>query len=136
MAISTTHEYKEIDDPSTNSKQVFEHKVVTTSPSTPVVYRPNLASQIIYYVLDVVEIILALRLIFRLFIANPGNPFVTFIYALTAPLVAPFRGIFYNTNSVGVYFEWATVIAMIIYALIAYIIVRLIELPNNTVVER
>ncbi|GAC1375057.1 MAG: hypothetical protein NVS2B12_18190 [Ktedonobacteraceae bacterium] len=79
-----------------------------------------------YFILGVLEIILALRLFFRLLGANMDNSFITFLYNLSHAFVAPFNGIF-NDQAIGTHsvFELSTIIAMLIYALIAWGIVSL-----------
>ncbi|MEO8957018.1 MAG: hypothetical protein ACR2H5_20820 [Ktedonobacteraceae bacterium] len=81
---------------------------------------------IIYFVLAVLEIILLLRLFFRLFGANQDNGFITFLYSLSHVFVTAFNGIFHDQTigSNGV-FEVSTIIAMIVYALLAWGIVSL-----------
>jgi hypothetical protein len=83
------------------------------------------ATQVIYYVLAVLEGLLLFRFAFKLFAANPSNDFVQFIYAVTSPFVAPFQGIFATPAEAGSVFESATLLAMVVYALLAYIIARL-----------
>lgn len=84
----------------------------------------NKAALFVNYVLTVVETLLLFRFVFKLFDANPSNGFVNFIYDLTAPLLSPFRGIFASPTENGAVFESAAVVAMIVYAIIAYLIVR------------
>lgn len=85
-------------------------------------------SRIVYFVLGVVEVILLLRLIFRLLGANQSSSFVMFLYNLSHVFVAPFNGIF-NDQALGrSVFEISTVVAMIIFALIALGIVSLVNL--------
>lgn len=86
------------------------------------------AQNYIFYILSVVEVILALRLLFKLLGANPANGFVCFIYALTRFFIVPFIGIFRTVPADGLVFEPATVLAMLIYAIIAYGVVRLFQL--------
>jgi hypothetical protein len=87
---------------------------------------------VIMYVLGVIEVLLGLRLLFKLLGANPANGFVSFLYSLTSVFIIPFRGIFRTVASSGAaakfVFEPATVIAMIIYAIAAYGLVKLIRL--------
>jgi len=82
------------------------------------------AALFVNYLLTVVETLLLFRFVFKLFGANSGNGFVSFIYDLTAPLTAPFRGIFATPADNGAILESATVVAMIAYAILAYLIVR------------
>ncbi|HEX2913442.1 MAG TPA: YggT family protein, partial [Chloroflexia bacterium] len=91
-------------------------------------------TQVIYFLLGLLEILLALRFVFRIINSNTANGFVNFIYNLTAPFVAPFNGIF-NDQAVtrGSVVEFSTLIAMAIYALIAWGIVKLLNVllrPN------
>jgi len=83
------------------------------------------AEGVISYILGVVELFLAFRFLFLLFGANQGNVFVSFIYSLTGPLVAPFRGIFSNIQDGVAVFDWSTIVAMIVYVVIAYIVIDL-----------
>lgn len=65
--------------------------------------------------------------------ANPSSGFVALIYAVTDPLALPFRGIF-NITAVtpGAYFEWSTLVAMVVYLLIAYGLVHLMQIMKPT----
>jgi len=61
--------------------------------------------------------------------ANRGSGFGQLIYGVTAPLVAPFFGLFgYNMQYGVVRFEIETVVAMVVYGLIGYAIARLVSL--------
>lgn len=79
-----------------------------------------------YFVLAVLEVILGLRLIFRLLGANQDNGFIMFLYNLSHVFVGPFNGIF-NDQTLGRsgVFEISTLIAMLVYALLAWGIVSL-----------
>lgn len=71
---------------------------------------------------------LVLRLLFRLFGANPNAPFVDFLYESTAPLLSPFRGIFTPyVIEPGYVLEFSTVIAIAIYTLISWLILEFID---------
>ena len=72
----------------------------------------------------VLEIGLGLRFILRLIGANSANPFAGFLYALTGIILYPFVGIV-GTASIrppDQAFEWSTLIAMVVYWLIFYVI--------------
>lgn len=90
------------------------------------------AKRWVYYVLGILETLLAFRLLLKLLGANPGSGFVAFVYNLSQAFVAPFSGIFRSVVSPGIetpsVFEPATLVAMVVYALIAYAIVRIIEI--------
>jgi hypothetical protein len=90
-------------------------------------------ARVIYFILVVLEVIMALRFIFKLLGANESNGFVSFLYNLSYVFVAPFEGIFTDPHIGRVVFEITTLIAMLIYALVAWGLVwlgRLIFAPN------
>lgn len=84
--------------------------------------------QIIWYILGVIEILLAFRFVFKLLGANSGSPFVQGIYNASNGLIRPFRGIFPTPVVEGSVFEWTTLVAIAVYAVIAYGIVYLLQL--------
>jgi len=93
------------------------------SATTKPIYR---GTQIIWYLLYCVELILALRFALKLFGANPVAGFSSFIYAITGFLVAPFLSVFHITQVLGSIFEWTTLLAMLVYWIVAYAIVKLL----------
>jgi YGGT family len=89
---------------------------------------------ITYFVLGVLEVILLLRLFLRLLGASEASGFVMFLYGLSHIFVAPFNGIFNDQTQGSSVFETSTLIAMIVYALLAWGIVslgRLVYAPSN-----
>ena len=88
--------------------------------------------QIIWYILGVIEIVLAFRVILKLLGANTFSGFTSFIYAISGPFALPFAGILGTTVSSYYVFEWSTLIAMAVYAVIAYGIVALFQLVKPT----
>ncbi len=92
------------------------------------------AKNIVYYILGVLEVLFAFRLVFKLLGANPQSPFVSFIYSLSQVFLSPFSGIFRSATTKGIeaqsVLEPATIIAMIVYAIIAWGIVKLIEISK------
>jgi hypothetical protein len=83
-------------------------------------------TRVTYFLLGVLEILLLLRFFFRLLGANQDNGFIMFLYNLSHVFVVAFNGIF-NDQTLGRngVFEVSTLIAMIIYALLAWGIVSL-----------
>ena len=84
---------------------------------------------VIYYLLGLIEVLLGLRFLFMLLGANPRSGFTSFLYMFTGIFIAPFSGIFNPLTTPGFVsssvFNPATIVAMIIYALVAWGIVRL-----------
>lgn len=91
--------------------------------------------QIIYYIVGVIEVLLAFRIGLKMLAANPNSGFTNLIYTLTDPLAVPFLGVLRITATQGAVFEWSTFIAMAVYGLVGYGIVQLIQLikPTNPV---
>jgi hypothetical protein len=89
------------------------------------------AESIVYLILGVVEVLLVIRFILKLLAANPSAGFSSFIYNITAPLVAPFEGVFPSPTRNSSVVELASLLAMIVYALLAWGIVRLIDLARR-----
>ena len=90
-------------------------------------------TRITYFVLGVLEVILLLRFLFRLLGANQGSSFVMFLYNLSHVFVVPFYGIFSDPAFGNSVLEISTLIAMLVYALLAWGIVslgRLVFAPN------
>lgn len=81
---------------------------------------------IVWFIFGLIEVLLILRIIFLLLGAR-ANGFAAFLYTLTAPFVAPFRGIFPAPAAAGAYFDSAAVLALIIYALLAWGATTLVE---------
>ena len=76
-------------------------------------------SQVVDYIFYVIYALLAIRLVLALLAARPSAGFVQFIYSVTAPLYAPFRGIVAEPTAEGGYrLALSVVIALIVYALL------------------
>ena len=88
--------------------------------------RLALVTQIIYAILGVLEILLGLRFALKVIAANPDSGFAAFIYGITKPFLAPFTALVGTPKSGGMVFEVTTLIAMAVYALFVWIVVRVI----------
>jgi hypothetical protein len=86
------------------------------------------AYQIIWYILALVEILLGFRVALKALGANPLSGFTSLVYSLSDPFTLPFKNIFPNTISGASLFEWSTVIAAIVYALVAYGLIYIMQL--------
>ena len=86
----------------------------------------------IYYILGVIEILLAFRFVFRILGANSQNAFVSFLYSAASFFAAPFSGIFNSFVPYGLaaksVFEPAVIIGMAVYAVIAWGLVGLLSM--------
>lgn len=81
---------------------------------------------IVYFIFGVIVVLLAIRFVLLLLGANASAGFTQMIYQLTAPLMAPFAAVFGETVARGVVFEWSALLAIVIYALVAWGIAGLI----------
>ena len=84
------------------------------------------ATQLIWLLLGILETMLALRFVFKLIGVNAANLFATFLYKLTDFFVAPFASLTGAPASGGMVFEFSTIIAMIVYALVGWGLERLV----------
>lgn len=82
--------------------------------------------QAIWLVVGIVEGLIAIRFVLRLLGANPDAGFAQLIYGLTAPLVAPFVGLFGTPRFEGSAFEFTSLVAMAVYSLLAWVIVKVV----------
>lgn len=90
------------------------------------------ARRIVYYVVGVIVVLLALRIVLLLLAANQGSGFVDFIYALSGLFAVPFYGIFNYQPSYGQsVFEISSVVAIIVYSLVAFGIAKLFTLTKS-----
>lgn len=92
------------------------------SPSTKPLYR---GTQIVWYFVGIIEVLLGFRFIMKLLSANPGAGFSKFMYTVTEPLTMPFSSVFRISQVEGSLFEWTTLLAMLVYACIGWGIVKL-----------
>ena len=149
-----SYERREV-DPITNEQRVerYEERVPGVRPAVPVTPVAPVASvapvepvyvapynyravQVVWFITALIATMIALRFVLKLLGASPQASFVGFDYGITAPLVAPFNGIF-PTSGQGFYiFEPASLMAIAIYALIGWGIVALIKIttaPKGTI---
>lgn len=76
-----------------------------------------------------IEVVMAIRFIFRLVGADPGNLFAGFIFSLSDIILVPFASIVPNAIRPPYQaFEWSTLIAMVIYWLVFWAIRRFLAI--------
>jgi hypothetical protein len=84
----------------------------------------GLVSTLVRLVFTFIIGVLILRFVFRMLGANPDNALVAWVYGVSAPLVAPFFGIFSTGGlDLGIgRLEFETLIALLVYGLIASLV--------------
>jgi len=90
---------------------------------------------LIYFLFGILEVLLAFRLVFKLIGASLSSAFVGFIYSLTGIFILPFEGIFRRWFAQGVettsIFEPSTMVAIIVYVVLAWGIVKLVRILSG-----
>ncbi len=92
------------------------------SPTTKPLYR---GTQIVWYILGFLEVLLFFRFVLKLLGANTVAGFTQFIYNVTSVFVSPFINVFRIMHAQGSIFEWTTLLAMLVYYIIALGIIEL-----------
>ncbi len=110
--------------------KVFTPPVVTEHPQKVFEKKKTIfrTHQIIWYIVGVIEVLLGFRMTLKALGANPVSIFTSLIYTLSDPLVIPFRGILPPSGSITATFEWSTIIAAVVYLVLAFGIIELIRL--------
>jgi uncharacterized protein YggT (Ycf19 family) len=136
LGMSTTHELD------TNETEVIDRPVVerverirepgyvapasqfnvSVNPYAPV----WTVTRVITLLFTVLEIVLLIRFGLKLLGADPQQPLVNGLYAITEPLVRPFQGIWPQTNT-PVVFDLPALLAIIFLFLIAALVVALVR---------
>jgi uncharacterized protein YggT (Ycf19 family) len=128
----------------TSTSQAQPEQVITTrkvvTPTTPpirtehpqVTYEKKKAlfktEQVIWFVVGIIEVLLAFRIAMKLFGANPVSPFTNLIYSISEPFAFLFSGIFRSTITGQSVLEWSSFIAMAVYAIVAIGLIQLMRL--------
>ena len=90
---------------------------------------------VVWFIAGAVEIFVAARFLGKLFGASAQSAFVNFIYQVSSPMVAPFTGIFGDTGTKTNTFETASLVAIVVYAVIAWglvVLIRILTAPHGT----
>ena len=87
--------------------------------------------QIVRIIASIIGGLLAIRFVLSALGANRANGFADFIYSITEPLVRPFYGLFSNEIVYGSRLEYEAVIALIVYSLVFYVIIRIFAIGKK-----
>lgn len=83
-------------------------------------------SQGIWLLFGLLEALLAIRFVLRLLGANQQADFARFMYGITTPFLTPFFGLFGTPQYGAAALEMTTIVAMLVYALIAWFLTKLV----------
>jgi hypothetical protein len=118
-------------------------ETVTTQDSTPVTASTSseqatsyqTIEYLMYFFFGALEVLLAFRLILKLTGANSFSAFVGLIYGVTGVFIVPFQGIFQQATAQGAVttavLEPATLVAIVVYAVLAVGIVKLLRILSG-----
>lgn len=108
---------------------------VRTTPDEKKVTSTQTTGRVVYYIFGILEVLLTFRLVFKLAGASQGSVFVGFIYQITRIFILPFEGIFRRGVAQGVettsILEPSTIVALIVYTLLAWGIVKLVQVLSR-----
>jgi hypothetical protein len=93
------------------------------------------AAAVVGFIVGAVDIFIAARFLGKLLGASSASAFVHFIYQVSSVFVAPFTGIFGDTGSKTNTFETASLVAIVVYAVIGWgvvVLIRIITAPHGT----
>jgi uncharacterized protein YggT (Ycf19 family) len=122
-------------DPATGREH--EHRrVVSDEPaaatgSSEVVSRVNpgrRAMDLVYLIFGVIDGLLLIRVVFKLLGANTSAGFTQWVYGVTDVLLAPFRNLLPTIGTEHSQLEMSVVVAILVYALIAWAMARLMAI--------
>ncbi|HSU80154.1 MAG TPA: YggT family protein [Candidatus Angelobacter sp.] len=87
-------------------------------------------NRVINILISVIQIIMGVSILLQLFGAREV-PFVRFVYALEAPLLAPFKGIFQPIHLNALYvLDTSALFALIIYSLLGFLLLKLVGIRD------
>ena len=95
------------------------------------------ARRIMSLLFGVLFTLLIIRIVLLLLVANPGNEIVDFVYSVTEPFVAPFRGIFQFDQVVSgdATLDIAAIVALIGWLLIYVLIMAILRIADRTAAD-
>ncbi len=99
-----------------------------------------LISQLIWLAFGILEGLIVLRIGLKLIAANPANPFASLVFGISDVFLWPFFGLTGTPAYGGYVLEISSIIALIVYALAAWVLVKIVWLllyraPSTPVVE-
>jgi hypothetical protein len=109
---------------SANAASVDRSSQVHTEVRSPI---EAVLSRIAWFLFGAIDVLIAIRFVLELIGANAQAGFVQFIYGFSGFFMAPFTAILGSAKVGGSVFEWSALVAIAIYALVAWGIVALIR---------
>ncbi|MCB2160731.1 YggT family protein [bacterium] len=122
----------------TNDNRISKVKVSQHEPEQERRLYTFKATQLVWLLLAILEAMIAMRIGLKLIGANADNLIVSMVYQFTSLFLFPFDGLIGSLSTGNIVFELSSIFAMLVYALIAYVVNKLILLvfyrPRGSVV--
>jgi hypothetical protein len=84
--------------------------------------------ELLFFIFGLVEALLSLRFILKLFGASAKSDFVSWIYDTTRPLLQPFVLVFPTPSVKGPFIlEFTTLFAILMFAFLGYFLLQILE---------
>src|SRR3989344_6306672 len=110
-------------------------KEAVTTETKRIASSTQTVEYLIYFFFGALEILLAFRLVLKLMGASTASGFVGLIYGLTRIFILPFEGIFRRGTAQGIettaILEPSTLVALIVYSLLAWGIIKLVKIISG-----
>ncbi|HVS50189.1 MAG TPA: YggT family protein [Candidatus Dormibacteraeota bacterium] len=93
------------------------------------------ATAVVGFIVGIVDVLIAARFLGKLLGASSQSAFVHAIYQVSGVFVQPFTGIFGDTGNKTNTFETASLVAIVVYAVIAWgivVLIRIVTAPKGT----
>jgi hypothetical protein len=114
----------------TDQPVATDDTVATENPRTE--HGITVAERVVYLLGGILLALLAIRFLLMLLGANASAGFANFIYDVSHPFVSPFFGLFNYDETFGrSRFEYETLVAIVVYAIVIWIVARLVALPSR-----
>jgi hypothetical protein len=81
---------------------------------------------LVWLLFGILEVLIGLRVFLKLIAANPNNAFAKLVYSASSLFVWPFYGLTRTPAAEGMVLDIPSIIAMLIYAVVGWAVVRLI----------
>ena len=112
----------------TNENRVSEVRTSQKEPEREQRIFTFKATQLIWLLFGILEALIALRIGLKLIGANPDSPIVALIYGFTSLFLILFEGLIGSPTAGSMLLELSSLFAMLIYALIAWAMERIVWL--------
>lgn len=126
-------EVQQVNETTTQAGGTVQKRTEVSNSQTKTAHDRNVAERIVWYIAGILLVLLGFRFMLALLGANTTNGFANFIYSVSHPFVSPFFSLFsYKNLTYGVSrFELYTLIAMLVYLVMAWGVAKLVTLNRD-----